>query len=114
MTDRMRHDCVEVNSRRYEIYLNGVLRFRMSRESVQPFFWLLERSDGTQVDRDQYQNDLFERIDLGLYEDRYFDLSTKPIPSPSSVSETDNEIHHRCFHCSAYMDECQCDGGLGR
>lgn len=22
--------------------------------------------------------------------------------------------HHRCFHCGAYFDECQCDGGLPR
>lgn len=22
------------------------------------------------------------------------------------------EIHHRCFYCSAYFDECQCDRGL--
>ncbi len=25
-----------------------------------------------------------------------------------------NENHHRCMHCSAYEDECQCDGGLGQ
>ena len=116
----MRHDRVEINSRRYEIFLNGRLRYHMYREAMHPFFWLLEHPDGTILDRDQYQNDLLERIDNFRYEpDPVFSERSEAVDAAHreinpSWPYLRDDVHERCFHCSAYIDECQCDGGLGQ
>ncbi|KKN90155.1 hypothetical protein LCGC14_0232710 [marine sediment metagenome] len=30
----------------------------------------------------------------------------------AGYGDFDDEIHHRCFHCNEYVDECICNGGL--
>jgi hypothetical protein len=35
------------------------------------------------------------------------------VPLASSWDDPPGEYHHRCMHCGAYFDDCQCDGGWG-
>lgn len=71
-----------VDSNNFNVWFNGALQFRCERElyrgsisgEVKRGHWLLFKcgpngSSNRPIDRDQYSNDILERIQLGLYDD---------------------------------------------
>ncbi len=62
----------EVDDSSFEVKVDGVYEFWMSRSLVSPFLWELRRVEADRiqpalVDQDRYSNDLVERIECGNY-----------------------------------------------
>lgn len=52
----------------YEIWDQTTLKFKMQRESIPPYNWMLQDVSGKFITRDQYRHDIFSRIRGGNYD----------------------------------------------